>query len=144
MKLFLLLMFCEFNIFPINFNLLSSNFSNNFLEETKLFLKETKEISIENNKNNENIENENIENKNNLSVIVVKDDVIIGNRLASYGTLCQDTFVYGSPRKDVKVYYILPRGKVVRLMEQSHGNDRSWVMIESANWIQLSALCKGQ
>lgn len=61
--------------------------------------------------------------------------------LPRYGVLCQDTPVYGSPYEGMKVRYTLPEGEVVRLREQSHGTDRSWVMIKPANWIRISVLC---
>lgn len=77
-----------------------------------------------------------------LSVVTMEGDVITGNTLPRYGELCEKTPVRGSPAEDSAVLYTLPAGEVVRLREQSHGDDRSWVMIAPANWVRLSALCK--
>ena len=77
-----------------------------------------------------------------LSVITMEGDVIMGNTLPRYGELCETTTVHGSPADDSKVLYSVVNGTTVRLREQSHGDDRSWVMIAPANWIRLSALCK--
>ncbi len=80
--------------------------------------------------------------RNGLSVVTMEGDVIMGNTLPRYGELCEKTPVRGSPADDSAVLYTLPAGVVVRLREQSHGDDRSWVMIAPANWVRLSALCK--
>ncbi len=80
--------------------------------------------------------------RNGLSVVTMEGDVITGNTLPRYGELCEKTPVRGSPADDSAVLYTLPAGVVVRLREQSHGDDRSWVMIAPANWVRLSALCK--
>ena len=80
--------------------------------------------------------------RNGLSVVTMEGDVITGNTLPRYGELCEITPVRGSPADDSVVLYTLPAGVVVRLREQSHGDDRSWVMIAPANWVRLSALCK--
>jgi hypothetical protein len=79
-----------------------------------------------------------------LSVIDVEDDVIMGNHLPRYGVLCQDTVVRGAPMESQDYEYILSKGTVVDLIEQSRGQDRSWVMIKSADWIQLNKLCAFQ
>jgi len=80
-----------------------------------------------------------------LSVIAVEDDVIMGNTLPREGVICDDNVpVYGSPHDGLIPLYLLSTGTIVRLREQSHGADRSWVMIKPAQWIRLSDLCGGQ
>lgn len=73
--------------------------------------------------------------------VIVENDVIMGNTLPAYGTLCEDVGVQGNPHDGFEVLYTLPAGEVVRLREQSRGADRSWVMIKPAHWIKISALC---
>jgi len=80
-----------------------------------------------------------------LSIITVEDDVIMGNTLAREGVICGDNVpVYGNPHDGFIPLYLLSTGTIVRLREQSHGADRSWVMIAPAQWIRLSDLCGGQ
>lgn len=77
-----------------------------------------------------------------LSVITTEDGIVTGNTLARWGELCTVTPVYGGP--DTTIYdplYEIPDGTLVRLHELSRGEDRSWVMIEPARWIRISALC---
>lgn len=76
-----------------------------------------------------------------LSVVTIENDVITGNALPRYGTLCEQAEVRSAPYSYGVVLYTLPKGEEVRLREQSHGDDRSWVMIKPARWIKLSALC---
>jgi len=77
-----------------------------------------------------------------LSVITVDGDVIMGNTLPREGVICEVATVHGSPREDSQVIGLLSTGTTVRIREQSHGSDRSWVMIKPANWIRLDSLCK--
>lgn len=74
-------------------------------------------------------------------VVIIENDVIMGNTLPSYGTLCEDANVQGNPHDGFEVLYTLPAGETVRLREQSRGADRSWVMIKPAHWIKISNLC---
>jgi len=76
-----------------------------------------------------------------LSVVTVDNGIVMGNTLPRTGVLCEDAPVYGNPHDGFPVEYILSKGETVRLREQSHGADRSWVMIKPSYWIRLSALC---
>lgn len=75
------------------------------------------------------------------SVVVVDGDVITGNHLPRYGTLCEDVTIHGSPRDESPVLYTLQSGTTVRIIEQSHNQKRDWVMIQTAEWVRLSAFC---
>jgi hypothetical protein len=77
------------------------------------------------------------------NVITLDNDILTGISLPPYGTLCVDTPVYGGP--DASIYaplYTLPAGEVVQLREQPRFEPRDWVMIDTARWIPLSALCE--
>jgi hypothetical protein len=76
-------------------------------------------------------------------VITLDNDILTGISLPPYGTLCMDTPVYGGP--DASIYtplYTLPAGEVVQLREQPEIEPRDWVMIDTARWIPLSAVCE--
>lgn len=51
---------------------------------------------------------------------------------------CEDTMVYGAPGTEFTPLYGLPKGSEVTTREIYKG----WVMIKSAKWIPLSALCQ--
>lgn len=72
--------------------------------------------------------------------ITVEDNVIIGNELPMWGTICTKTGVFGNPYGLSKSLYILPVGEVVRLHELSKDGS-GWVSIKAANWIPMTALC---
>jgi hypothetical protein len=77
------------------------------------------------------------------AVITLDGDILTGISLPPYGTLCEDTPVYGGPDASIyKPLYTLPAGEVVRLREQPEIVNRDWVMIKVARWIPLSAVCE--
>jgi hypothetical protein len=76
------------------------------------------------------------------SEVRVEDGVVMGNSLPRFGTACGDVAVRGTPSMEFDPLYVLADGSRVRLREQSHGADRSWVMIAPAEWIPIGALCE--
>ena len=76
--------------------------------------------------------------------VVMDGDVIIGNKLPEWGTVCGDTEVRGGPDAGIyNVLYTIPDGTKVRLRDQSKPTGE-WVMIEPAQWIPITALCMFQ
>ena len=76
--------------------------------------------------------------------VIMEGDVIMGNRLPQYGTICGDAEVRGGPDAGIYgVLYIIPDGTSVRLRDQSSPTGE-WVMIEPARWIPITALCMFQ
>ena len=76
--------------------------------------------------------------------VVMDGDVIMGNKLPEWGTVCGDAEVRGGPDAGIYgVLYIIPDGTSVRLRDQSKPTGE-WVMIEPAQWIPITALCMFQ
>ena len=76
--------------------------------------------------------------------VVMDGDVIMGNKLPEWGTVCGDTEARGGPDAGIYgVLYIIPDGTSVRLRDQSSPTGE-WVMIEPARWIPITALCMFQ
>ena len=74
--------------------------------------------------------------------IVIEDDMYISGQLPQYGKLCLSADVRGGPDENIyDVIETLPIGAVVSLHELSKP-DGTWVMIQRARWIPLSAICK--
>ena len=73
--------------------------------------------------------------------VVIESDVAEMPSLPGYGTICTETYVYGSP-EGTQVLYSVSVGDVVQLREQPRFNHRDWVMIKPAQWIPLAAICK--
>lgn len=74
--------------------------------------------------------------------IVIEDDMYVSGQLPQYGRLCFSADVRGGPDETIyEVIETLPVGTVVPLHELSKP-DGTWVMIQRARWIPLSAICK--
>lgn len=70
----------------------------------------------------------------------VEDDTFIpGGQVPDWVTVCKDSPVYGNPYRLDKPFYFVRVGDVVRVHDTSQ--DNTWVMIESARWIPMSAVC---
>ena len=76
--------------------------------------------------------------------VVMDGDVIMGNKLPEWDTVCGGAEVRGGPDAGIYgVLYIIPDGTSVRLRDQSKPTGE-WVMIEPARWIPITALCMFQ
>ena len=72
---------------------------------------------------------------------IIESDVAAMPSLPPYGVICTATHVYGEPEGTL-VLYSVSVGQIVQLREQPRFAHRDWVMINPAEWIPLSAVCK--
>ena len=69
----------------------------------------------------------------------VEDGAIMGFSLPDWMEVCQDAGVYSNPYGLNEPFYTVKAGETVRIHDISH--DNTWVMVASARWIPINALC---
>jgi hypothetical protein len=74
-------------------------------------------------------------------VIIVDGDVVTGNSLPDWGTVCIASEVRSGPEMLYPVIGSISAGETVRLHDQSRP-DGTWVSIAAAQWIPIKALCE--
>lgn len=72
-------------------------------------------------------------------VILIEDGVFMGGQMPDWVTVCKDSPVYGNPYGENDPYDFVHVGDVVRVRDTSQ--DNTWIMIKSARWIPMSAVC---
>ncbi|HLF66173.1 MAG TPA: hypothetical protein VI522_01005 [Gammaproteobacteria bacterium] len=75
------------------------------------------------------------------SNVVLEGDVVVGNALPDWGTVCINADVRGGPHEMYAARYSVVVGQTVRIHDQSRP-DGTWVSIGVAEWMPLKNLCR--